>query len=106
MIIDENEGIEVKYMAPRYLYHATSCKKARYYQISNCIHGPVRGFDSLISAMLWSMKSKRTVIFKIEVSGLELHLLPDHHNCYGKAWFVNSNVMRDRFIDSVSIHDA
>ena len=72
------------------LYHATTPKKAKRYRESGCILKPVRGFTTLQGAMAWAMKVGRTVIY--EVNGEHSHKLPDHHNCYGEAWWLDENV--------------
>lgn len=72
------------------LYHATTPKKAKRYRESGCILKPVRGFTTLQAAMAWAMKVGRTVIY--EVNGEFCHKLPDHHNNYGEAWWLDEDV--------------
>lgn len=72
------------------LYHATTDKKAKLYRETGHICKPVRGFTTIQGAMAWSMKVGRTVIY--EISGEKAYKLPDHHNKYGEAWFVDSDV--------------
>lgn len=72
------------------LYHATSEKMARQYRISGCIRRPVRGFTTLIGAMAWAVKTGRKVIY--EISGSPAWKLPDHHNKYGEAWWIDEDV--------------
>lgn len=72
------------------LYHATTPKKAKLYRESGQIYKPVRGFTTLQGAMAWAMKVGRTVIY--EVNGDPAYKLPDHHNAFGDAWWIDSNV--------------
>jgi len=72
------------------LYHVTTAKKAKRYGQSGYIKAPVRGFDTLIAAMAWAMRTGRKVIYKIEAT--EPHKLPDHHNAYGNAWWNDGDV--------------
>ena len=71
------------------LYHITTPKKAKKYHLSSCIKKPVRGFDTLLAAMAWAIRTGRSVIYKVEG---EAHLLPDHHNKYGKAYWINEDI--------------
>ena len=73
------------------LYHATTQKKAKAYRISGAIHKPVRGFTTPMAAMAWAMKVGRTVI--IEFDADHPHKLPDHHNCFGEAWWNDAEVL-------------
>lgn len=80
-------------MKPDKLYHRTTPKKVRLYRQTGHIVSPVRGFDSLQAAMVWCIKTGRTVI--LELDGWEqeeIHKLPDHHNKYGIAFWVDKNV--------------
>ena len=72
------------------LYHATSEKMARRYHEAGGIIRPVRGFTTLLGAMAWAMKTGRKVIYVIE--GEPAYKLPDHHNKYGDAWWIDSDV--------------
>ena len=72
------------------LYHATTPKKAKLYRESGQIHKPIRGFTTLQGAMAWAMKVGRTVIY--EVNGDPAYKLPDHHNAFGDAWWIDNNV--------------
>lgn len=72
------------------LYHATTPKKAVKYRQTGCICKPVRGFTTLQGAMAWAMKVGRTVIY--EVQGEQAYKLPDHHNSFGDAWWIDADV--------------
>lgn len=72
------------------LYHVTTNKKAKQYHESGCIKNPVRGFTTLQAAMAWAIKTQRTVIY--EVVGEPAYKLPDHHNKYGHAWWIDDDV--------------
>ena len=72
------------------LYHVTTNKKAKLYRQSGHIKKPVRGFTTLQGAMAWAIKVGRTVIY--EVSGVKAYKLPDHHNKYGEAWWLDEDV--------------
>lgn len=72
------------------LYHVTTNKKAKLYQLTGYILKPVRGFTSLQAAMAWAMKVGRTVIYQI--SGTAAYKLPDHHNKFGEAWWLDEDV--------------
>ena len=72
------------------LYHATTPKKARLYRRSGHIKKPVRGFTTLQSAMAWALKTHRTVFYQIE--GDPAYKLPDHHNRFGEAWWIDEDV--------------
>jgi hypothetical protein len=43
-----------------------------------------------MSAMAWAMKVNRNVILEIEASNP--HKLPDHHNCFGQAWWNDGHI--------------
>lgn len=73
------------------IYHCTTPKKAKHYRESNCIHRPVRGFSTIQAALAWCCKTGRTVIYEID-SDLPQYKLPDHHNKYGEAWWIDGNV--------------
>lgn len=72
------------------IYHATTPRKAKKYRESNCIRKPVRGFTTMQAAMAWAMKVGRTVIY--EVQGEPAYKLPDHHNQFGEAWWIDQDV--------------
>lgn len=72
------------------LYHATTPRKAKKYKETGYICKPVRGFTTLQAAMAWAMKVGRTVIYEIE--GSPVYKLPDHHNRFGEAWWIDENV--------------
>lgn len=72
--------------SPKKLYHVTTEKKAKLYKESGYIKSPVRGFDTLLASMAWAIKSGRKIIYEIEPIS-DVHLLPDHHNQFGKAWW-------------------
>lgn len=76
------------------LYHVTTNKKAKKYHENCCIHKPVRGFTTLMGAMAWAMKTGRKVIY--EVNGEPAYKLPDHHNIFGDAWWIDKNIPIDR----------
>ena len=71
------------------LYHATTPKKAKRYKESGYIAKPDRGLTTLQAAMAWAMKTGRTVI--CEVNGEPAYKLPDHHNRFGEAWWIDQN---------------
>lgn len=71
---------------PAVLFHVTTGKKAKLYRQSGRINGPVRGFDTLMAAMAWAMKTGRKVILRV-TPVTAVYLLPDHHNEFGRAWW-------------------
>jgi hypothetical protein len=73
------------------LYHATTPKKAQRYRASGRIIAPVRGFTTLEAAMAWACKTGRSVV--LQVQGEDCHKLPDHHNAFGEAWWVDHDVL-------------
>lgn len=75
------------------IYHVTTPKKAKRYHESGCIKKPVRGFDSLAAAMAWAIKTGRKVIYT--VNGGPAYKLPDHHNSYGYAWWIDDDIQID-----------
>lgn len=80
-------------MKPEVLYHCTTPKKAKLYGETGHIYAPVRGFDTLQGALAWCVKTGRTVV--LELTGWQqddIHMLPDHHNKYATAFWVNQNV--------------
>ena len=72
------------------LYHVTTAKKAKRYRESGHIKKPVRGFDTLLAAMAWANKTGRKVVYR--VSGTPAYMLPDHHNEFGKAYWIDEDV--------------
>lgn len=72
------------------LYHVTTEKKAKLYGMGGRIHKPVRGFTTLQGAMAWAMQTGRRVIYEIE--GSPAYKLPDHHNEFGEAWWIDEDV--------------
>ena len=82
------------------LYHSTTAKKAKRYHASGCIKAPVRGFTTLQTAMLWSIKTGRKVIYEIIAD--TPYKLPDHHNRFGDAWWNDGDVPIDKITCVVS----
>lgn len=78
------------------LYHATSENKAKLYRATGCIQKPVRGFTTISGAMAWAMRVNRKIIYEINADGLPCYKLPDHHNAFGDAWWVDSDVGVER----------
>lgn len=76
------------------LYHCTTPKKAKLYRETGAILKPVRGFTTLQAAMAWCIHTGRTVIY--EVKGGPAYKLPDHHNKFGEAWWIDEDVPVDR----------
>lgn len=76
------------------LYHVSTPKKAKRYRDSGYIIKPVRGFDTLEGAMAWAIKTGRTVIYEVE--GDPAYKLPDHHNKFGQAWWIDEDVPIER----------
>lgn len=72
------------------LYHATTPKKVQNYHASGRIIAPVRGFTTLQAAMAWACKTGRSVV--LAVQGEDCHKLPDHHNAFGEAWWIDHDV--------------
>ena len=70
------------------IYHVTTGKLAKRYRQTGYIVAPVRGFDTLMAAMAWAIKTGRKVIYAVECE--EAHLLPDHHNEFGRAYWTGS----------------
>lgn len=77
-------------MTTKTLYHATTEKMVKRYHASSRIIAPVRGFTTLAAAMAWSIKTGKRIILEIE--GTDCHKLPDHHNRFGQAWWVDHDV--------------
>lgn len=90
-------------MTPKTLFHATTPKKVQKYHQSGKINTPVRGFTTLVqrfstkmlwtdeAAMAWACKTGRSVI--LEIQGTDCHKLPDHHNRFGEAWWIDHDVL-------------
>ena len=76
------------------LYHVTTAKKARAYRASGFIRRPVRGFTTLRAAMAWAIKSGRKVIYEVTAPDHVCHKLPDHHNRWGEAWWIDGDVFQ------------
>ena len=72
------------------LYHVTTPKKAQRYKETGAILAPVRGFTTLQGAMAWAIKTGRTVIYKVD--GEPAYKLPDHHNKFGEAWWIDLDI--------------
>lgn len=72
------------------LYHVTTPKKGKRYAESGAILKPVRGFTTLQAALAWAIKTGRSVIYKID--GEPAYKLPDHHNKFGDAFWIDSDV--------------
>lgn len=77
---------------PKELYHCTTQKKAKGYRETGHIIAPVRGFDTMAAALAWCVKTGRTVIYRIPAGAEFCHKLPDHHNRFGSAWWLDKNV--------------
>jgi len=73
------------------MFHVTTERKAKLYRQTGFIRQPVRGFDTLLAAMAWAIKTGRKVIYKVEFQG-NTWLLPDHHNQYGSAYWCDKDV--------------
>ena len=43
-----------------------------------------------MGAMAWAMKVGRPVIYEIE--GGPVYKLPDHHNPFGEAWWIDKDI--------------
>lgn len=80
-------------MRPTVLFHATTPAKARKYRVSGRIIGPVRGFTTLQAAMAWAMKVCRSVVYEVTADPDRFHKLPDHHNPFGQAWWIDADVV-------------
>ena len=72
------------------IYHATTPKKENRYHNSGAILSPVRGFTTMEAAMMWALKTGRTIIYKVD--GEKAYKLPDHHNSLGEAWWIDCNI--------------
>jgi len=72
------------------IYHVTTEKKAKAYRATGYIHKPVRGFTTLQAAMAWAIKVGRRVIYLVKSD--IVYKLPDHHNKFGEAWWIDENL--------------
>ena len=72
------------------LYHVTTPKKVQRYHVTGYIKKPVRGFTTLMAALAWGCKVGRSVVLAIDGTGSIK--LPDHHNRYGEARWVDENI--------------
>lgn len=82
-------------MKPIKLYHCTTNKRAKLYRINGFIKSPVKGFDTLMGALAWCVKTGRRIIYEINLlqeSENIAHKLPDHHNKFGLAWWIDKDV--------------
>ena len=88
-------------MKPSKLYHCTTPRKVKQYNQTGTIISPVRSFDSLQGALAWCVKTGRTVILEID-GWLEedIHKLPDHHNNYATAYWVDKNITSKKCVFS------
>jgi hypothetical protein len=79
---------------PSYIYHMTTPAKAKRYRESGRIVAPVRGFDTMNAALAWGLNKHRTVVLGVRApSGAAVHKLPDHHNKFGDAWWIDADVV-------------
>lgn len=74
------------------LYHVTTPKKAKKYRETGHIIKPVRGFTTLAAAMAWAIKTYRSVIYEVNYPDCYGYKLPDHHNKFGDAWWIDKDV--------------
>jgi len=77
---------------PTVLWHATTTKKLSRYEATGALLPPVRGFDSEQACREWARFVGREVILRLDVTGLPVQALPDHHNSIGLAWWTPSRV--------------
>lgn len=75
------------------LYHATTPKKLARYIATGGILAPVRGFNTREAAELWGNGTGRDIVLELEVDDDRTHLLPDHHNRFGRAFWSECTVM-------------
>ena len=73
------------------LFHCTTPKKYKRYEISNRIIAPVRGFSTLEAAKKWCELTGRTMILSFNCDNV--WKLPDHHNKYGTAWWNETDIL-------------
>jgi hypothetical protein len=82
----------------------TTPRKYKKYKDSKMIHQPVRGFDTVLGALLWANKieGKRRIMVKITIDDDwrdDLDRIRDHDNVEGKAYVY----WRDVPMESTSI---
>lgn len=77
---------------PTVLWHATTPKKFARYEATGAILPPVRGFDSEQACREWARVVGRQVILRLDLTGLPVQALPDHHNGIGLAWWTPARV--------------
>ena len=75
------------------IYHVTTGKKAKRYRGTGYILKPVRGFNTLLGACYWAIKSGRKIIYEVEGEAVKM---PDHHNEFGEAYWIDEDVPVDR----------
>ena len=96
---------------PTKLYHATTPKKAKLYRETGKILKPVRGFTTLEAAMCWSLgcENKRQIFLEINcnesIPKYYFHKLPDHHNKFGEAWWIDKDVETDNYKCVLNVSD-
>lgn len=83
------------------LYHVTTPKKLARYVASGRIIAPVRGFTTVAAAQEWARRTGRSII--LEVCGTDCNKLPDHHNQFGCAWWIDHDVTEWNMIDEEDI---
>lgn len=93
---------------PSEIYHVTTLKKAKKYKMTKHIIAPVRGFNTLQAAMAWAIKTGRKIIYRIDCSEImnKCHKLPDHHNEFGEAWWIDCNVSIEKIKCAFSGQEA
>ena len=79
---------------PTKIYHVCTKRHMNKYRGSGHIKKPVRGFNNITAAMAWALKTGRKIILEIDVSDMlsDVHKLPDHHNKWGEAWWIDRDV--------------
>ena len=92
---------------PKVIWHVTTKKKLQRYRTSGKILKPVRGFDTLLGAMAWALKTGRNIILKLDLEILKdyeakVHKLPDHHNKWGNAWWIDEDVPLEAVAEKIS----
>lgn len=55
----------------------------------------MRGFTTRAAAELWGNDKGRDIVLELEVDDDRTHLLPDHHNRFGRAFWSECTVMAD-----------
>jgi hypothetical protein len=78
------------------LYHATKESSMQRYHAHTYpqILPPVRGFTSIAGAVYWGTKHGRPIVLEIEAPREVCHKLPDHHNTFGEAWWVDDTILK------------